>query len=592
LPPGFSSLVFERTGGNPFFSEEVSRALLEQGHVVVENGLVDVTTALETMDLPESVQATIRSRIDRVDREAKEVLRIASVIGREFSARLLQQVCRPGGRLTRVLQQLVAHDLIQQLWPASEKRYMFKHVLTQVVAYETLLHQQRRALHETVGHALEQLFVGRLEEIYEALAHHYMHGGDEAKAVHFLDRAGDKAAGVFSLIEACRHYRDAIALLDAPPATPERQRSRIDITLKLAKASHYATSEDTLKTLEVARAYAVQLGDDHRLARVAYWMGGVYRMLGNHPRVFAELNECMKLAERLGDEELQAFSLHVMGRACYLTGEYSKGIHYMERGMAISERLGNLPEISYSCGFSADCYAWLGDFDQAFPLAERSMTLAQKSGDLSRQGGSNWYAAAVHCMHGDWSNALSAASRCAELAQRIGGAYLIGAGVSVQGWATFMLGEREQGLALLREGFQRIQDSGSLQGTGLYAAMVADHLALAGLADEAVAYANKALSFLDQFGEGNGEAPAYRVLGMAAALNADWITAQAHLERSAQVARERGERPHLAITQLRLAALLRQRGEIGFAQERIAEARNLFAQMGMQWWLEHSATTN
>lgn len=591
LPAGFASLVHERTGGNPFFTEEISNALLERGYVVIVNGQADVSGPLETLDLPETVQATIRARVDRLDRESREILRIASVLGREFSKRLLQQVCRTGVKLAQTLEQLSAQDLIQTLRLVPEPEYMFKHVLTQVVVYETLLHQQRKALHAAVGNGIETLYPDRLEEHYEALAYHYGHSVDGEKAVHYVELAGDKAAGVFSLPEARKHYQDGVALIDAQDKSPDRLRKRIDLTLKLAKASHYATSGETLKTLEIARDYAQELGDEHRLARIAYWMGGVYRMLGNHPRVFAVLGECVKLAQALGDEELQAFSFHVMGRACYLTGDYAKGIDYMNQGIAMSERLGNLPEVSYSCGFSADCLAWLGEFEKAFLLAKRSMNLALESGDLSRQGGSNWYLAAVFCMHGDWDKGLAAATRCVEFARRIGGAYLIGAGVSLQGWARFMLGECEAGIALLKEGFQLIQSSGSLQGTALYASMVADHLVLAGLRQEAILYANKALDFFQQFGEGNGEAPAHRALGLAAALASmpNWTAVDWHMNESVRVARERGECPHLAISLFRHAELLRARNDRELAQLRLAEARRLFGDMEMNWWLEASA---
>ena len=590
LPYGFASLVHERTAGNPFFTEEISTALLEQGHVAVADGRAEVSGPLETLDLPETVQATIRARVDRLDRESREVLRIASVLGREFAGRLLQQVCRSGAKLAPLLEQLRAQDLVQVLRLMPEPEYMFKHVLTQVVVYETLLHQQRKVLHAAAGSAIETLYAGRLEEHYEALALHFSHGGEHEKAVHYLELAGDKAAGVFSLPEARKHYQDAIALVDAQDTSPDRQRRRIDVTLKLAKASHYATSEETLKTLQVARDCARQLGDEKRLARVAYWMGGVYRMLGNHPQVFAVLGECMKLAQALNDEELQAFSNHVMGRACYLTGDYAKGVEYMEQGIAISERLGNIPEVSYSCGFSADCYAWMGEFGRAFPLAERSLELAVASGDLSRQGGSNWYLSAVLCMHGDWERGLEAANRCADFARRIGGAYLIGAGVSLQGWTRFMLGEQKSGIALLKEGFDLIQNSGSLQGTGLYASMVADHLALAGRREEAVLYANKALDFYKAFGEGNGEAPAQRALGLAAALapEPDWTKVDWHMNESLRAARQRGERPHLAIALLRHAELLQRRNDNEAARSQRAEARRLFTEMGMQWWIGQS----
>ena len=591
LPTGFAALVHERTGGNPFFIEEIATALQEQGYVSVVDGRAEIAGPLETLDLPETVQATIRARVDRLDRESREVLRVASVLGREFSKRLLERVCRADIRLVHILGHLGTQDLIQILRPGPEAEYMFKHVLTQVVVYETLLHQQRKALHATVGNTIETLHRDRLEEHYEALAYHYSHSVDGEKAIHFLELAGDKAAGIFSLPEARKHYGNALDLLESQGASPDRLRKRIDITLKLAKASHYATSSDTLRTLEVAQDLARQLGEEHRLARVWYWMGGVYRMLGNHPRVFSILGQCMQLAQALGDEELQAFSLHVMGRACYLTGDYAKGIGYMERGIPISERLGNLSEVSYSYGFCADCHAWLGNFAVAIPLAERSWELAMEIGDIQRQAGSNWYRAAVYCMHGDWEKALEAAVLCTDLARRIGGAYLIGCGVATQGWARFMLGEQQNAIRMLEEGFALIQSSGSHQGTGLYASMVADHLVLAGMQEEAILYATKALDFHQQFGEGNGEAPAHRALALAIALgpSPNWAQIDWHLNESIRAARQRGERPHLAITLFRQAELLRARNEPEASHARLVEAQQLFSDTGMSWWLDRMA---
>jgi tetratricopeptide (TPR) repeat protein len=465
---------------------------------------------------------------------------------------------------------------------------MFKHVLIQAVMYETLLHQQRKVLHARAGAAIEVQYPDRLEEHYEALAYHYGRSANAAKGIHYLELAGDKAAKVFSLAPARQHYEDAIALLDAGDKAAERLAQRVDITLKLARASHYAASEDTLATLEVARGYAQQLEDRYRIAQVGSWMGGIYRMLGNHRQVFSVLGECAQLAEALEDDEMLASAYHVMGRACYLTGDYQKGIDYMARGIEISERLGNLAEVSYSVGFSADCHAWLGEFDRALPLAERSMQLARDSADVSREGGANWYQAAVFCMQGEWERGLQAGTRCAELARRIGGAYLLGAGISAQGWASFGLGAQDQGIALMQEGLRMMEDSGSRQGTGLYASWIADACASAGRTDEAVEYANKALAFLERFGEGNGEAPSHRALALAAAERSppDWRLVEQHIGESLRAADLRGERPQRAITMLRQAELLGRKGDRERSVAQLKEARQAFGDMGMGWWSE------
>jgi len=153
-----------------------------------------------------------------------------------------------------------------------------------------------------------------------------------------------------------------------------------------------------------------------------------------------------------------------------------------------------------------------------------------------------------------------------------------------------MLGERQAGIALLKQGFQLIQNSGSLQATALYASMVADHMALAGMREEAIVYSNKALDFYREFGEGNGEAPAHRALALAAAQapTSDWPTVEHHMNEGIRAARQRGEQPHLAITLFRYGELLRARHDPDAARPKFKEAQRLFAAMRMQWWLEEA----
>ena len=207
LPEGFSELIHERTGGNPFFIEEMCSNLVEEGAVRVTDGKATLAESPEALTLPDTVQAVIRSRLDRLDNDHREIMRVASVIGRDFSLRLLQQVHSGGTDLSRGLEMLKSQDLIQQVRVLPEVEYRFKHVLTQVVVYETMLVQKRKALHRQVGAAIEQAHGGRLEEHVEALAYHHDHGEVWDRAVEFQIKAGMKARQKFAL-EIARLYFD------------------------------------------------------------------------------------------------------------------------------------------------------------------------------------------------------------------------------------------------------------------------------------------------------------------------------------------------------------------------------------------------
>jgi class 3 adenylate cyclase len=207
LPRGFNDLIHERTGGNPFFIEEICSNLKEEGVIRIQDGKAALTVSSEELKLPSTVQAVIGSRLDRLDNDHREVLRLASVIGREFGRRLLERAYAGANSLTPLLEALKDQELIQQVRVLPEVAYVFKHVLTQEVVYETLLIERRKELHALVGQAIEALYADRLEEHVEALAHHYNHGKVWDRAVEFQIKAGMKARQKFAL-ETARSYFD------------------------------------------------------------------------------------------------------------------------------------------------------------------------------------------------------------------------------------------------------------------------------------------------------------------------------------------------------------------------------------------------
>jgi predicted ATPase len=183
LPEGLGELIYERTGGNPFFVEEVCYSLVEAGVVVVKNEEATLTQSLDKLSLPDTVQAIIRTRLDRLDRNAKETLRMASVIGRVFSQRILERISSAKAALSESLETLKALEMVQQLQVLPEAEYTFRHVLTQTVVYESLLLQRRKEIHGAIGLAIEELYSQRLEEQAPILAYHYARSDQQHKAV-------------------------------------------------------------------------------------------------------------------------------------------------------------------------------------------------------------------------------------------------------------------------------------------------------------------------------------------------------------------------------------------------------------------------
>ena len=226
-------LIAERTGGNPFFIEEMVQALFDEG-ALLRNGAVKVVRPLSQLRMPPTVQGILASRIDRLAAEQKDLLQTLAVIGRESSLGLIRKVvAKAEAQLEPMLAVLRAAEFIYEQPALTEPEYVFKHALTQEVAYNSILLERRKKLHERIGAAIEELYRDQLEEHLAKLAYHYRRSPDAKKAVYYLKRTADQAAQRSSVVEAEAQYRDAISVLAGLPATLERDRLELEIRLGL-----------------------------------------------------------------------------------------------------------------------------------------------------------------------------------------------------------------------------------------------------------------------------------------------------------------------------------------------------------------------
>jgi class 3 adenylate cyclase len=183
-------VIIERTEGNPFFVEEMLQALFDEG-ALVRNGVVKVVRPLTQVRLPVTIQGILAARIDRQPTKHKQLLQTLAVMGRESRLDLIKQVApTPEPQLQRILTELQASEFIYEQPGFPDDEYVFKHALTQEVAYNSLLIERRKVLHERVGRALESMFSGQLDDQISELAHHYSHSDNIVKAVEYLERAG------------------------------------------------------------------------------------------------------------------------------------------------------------------------------------------------------------------------------------------------------------------------------------------------------------------------------------------------------------------------------------------------------------------
>jgi predicted ATPase len=233
LPVELRMNILGKTEGNPYFVEEVVRSLIEQGVVYrTDDGLRwRASTNVQEIAIPDTLQALLMARMDRLDRETRATLQLASVIGRSFYHRVLREISESAIALDRHLSDLERVELVREAAHRPELEYMFKHELTRVAAYNSILRRRRRELHRRVGEAMETLFADTPETHAHRMAQHFAAAGDAKRALRYHVMAAEAAAAVSADADAAGHYEralDAAEKVGVPDPEKVRLKARHD----------------------------------------------------------------------------------------------------------------------------------------------------------------------------------------------------------------------------------------------------------------------------------------------------------------------------------------------------------------------------
>ena len=260
LPARLQAQILRKTEGNPYFIEEVIRSLVTDGVLVRDSrdGSWRLSTQDEQVNVPDTIQALLLARIDSLEDEVKQVLKLASVIGRSFFNRVLEAIHEAQGRLEVSVAELEHAELIRQKQRQPDVEYMFKHALVQEAAYGSILAERRRAIHRRVAQAIESIFDGRSDEFTSLLAHHYTMAEDWDKAQEYLFKAGDQAGRMAADTEALAHFRHAEAAYLKAFGDKLSPLQRATLARKIGAALHGTGHYE--QALEQFRRALAQLG--------------------------------------------------------------------------------------------------------------------------------------------------------------------------------------------------------------------------------------------------------------------------------------------------------------------------------------------
>jgi predicted ATPase len=431
---------------------------------------------------------------------------------------LTRVVQQPEDELLRLLAHLRTAEFIYEQPTFPEPEYTFKHALTQEVAYNALLLERRRGLHERTGQAIEVLFPFRLAEHYGALAHHYSRSGNATKAIEYLHLAGQQAVQRLAYAEAISHVTTAVELLETLPDPVERSRWELVLQLTFGRAmavtKGYAAPEAG-RAYARARELCQQVGESPQLFVALVGLYDVYEVQGK-PQTAHELAEqLLSLAQRQRDPVLLLRGHRRMGSSLFSLGALVAARAHLEQAIALHDpQRPPAAGVRPSARNLAAVVLWLlGYPEQARERSREGLTLARDLANPVTLAGTLFWAAWLHQCRREEPLTQERAEACMTLATEHGFATRAALGTILRGGALAAQGHGEEGIAQMRQGLAAYRATDSVVGCPYYLSLLAEAYGRVGRAAEARPVLAEALTLVEETEERYWEAELYRLQG-------------------------------------------------------------------------------
>jgi class 3 adenylate cyclase/predicted ATPase len=583
-------LIIERTEGTPFFMEEIVQSLFEDG-VLVRNGAVKLAKSMNAVKVPATVQGVLAARIDRLPPEEKELLQTLAVLGREFPLGLVRRVTLKGDDdLNRMLSELQLAEFIYEQAAVGDTEYIFKHALTQEVAYNSLLIERRKLLHERAGLALESIFAGQLEDHLDELAHHYSRSDNLEKAVEYLERAGQQALQRSAYAHAISGLSAAIDLLQKLPDGPESIQRELLLQLALGPALMAVkgfAAPQAERAYSRARELCERLGQTRELFLALFGLWIVNILRGHIPRAYELAEQLLRRAQSAHDPGLLLLAESTLGQTWFSMGEFLRAREHLEMAISLYDperplafRHGGVDAGVIGLSYVAWTLWQLGYPDQALKRSNEALALAQALSHPFSLAFAAVFAGLLRQHRREASATQKHAEGLIALSAEHGFTYWSAYATGLRGWAMAELGHNEEGIAQMQEGLAASRATGAGLNQPYFLTLLAEACGEQGRLDDGLSALTEALVAANEHEDRRYGAETHRLRGELLLRQKPSNTPEAQLcfERAIEIARTQSAKSLELRATTSLARLLA-------TQDRRDEARAMLADI-YNWFTE------
>ncbi len=558
--------IVAKADGNPLFLEQLT---LHAGEAK------DLRSSLM---VPDTIHDVVMARIDRLPEELKRLLQVTSVIGREFSLRLLTAVWRGTEPLEDVLGELNRLEFVYERVVGDGIVYVFRHALTQEAAYGSLLERHRKAHHGTVGNALEDLYRDRRDEVAELLALHFGRSMETEKAVDYAILAAQKSQRRWANTEALAYFSDALRLLDALPDTDQNRLRRIDAVLNQAEVK-YALGRYTehIRALEEIRGVVDETADPPRRAAWHYWTGFLHATSGGRPDVAIEhCRHAAEIASAFSLAEINAISESCLAQVYMIAGRLQEALEAGERALAFFETRGNRWWAGRTLWHLTAVANYLGNWEASLDYCRRGLEHGVALQDLRLKVVGWTRMGLAHIQQGDIERGLECCNEALALAPLPRDAAFARV---ILGYGKIKAGRLDEGIAELSEGLAWFESSHMRWTHTIGAVWLAEGYLRRGDREGARPLIERVLATSRATGYLHYEGRASWLMGEYLAADAP-AAAEDHVETAMRIFERVGARNDLAKAMVTRAGLRQRAGDIAAAQLLLEAANAIFRALG------------
>jgi len=579
LNKDLEEFILEKTEGVPFFIEELIKSLKDLKIIEREDKRYRITKDIKAVTIPTTIQDVIMARVDSLPEGMKSLLQTVSVVGRESSYDLVKRITG----LTE--QELLSHlsglkdsELLYERGIYPQSTYLFKHALTQEVAYDSLLLKRRKEIHEEIGRAIEALYPDSLEEHYELLAYHYGLSGNTDKAVEYLDTANQKAAKLSAMEEAKAYFDEAMELLDTLRETEENRQRRISLLVNqefvvelLFKFQEYY---DFLIRYE---PMARELENPELLGAFYGRLGHCHFAFGHYDQAIQTLTKAAELCEAAGNAEDAGHAYAYLMLSHSDRGDYDRVLALKEDLLRTMEQRFNVRWYVRGLSGTQNACSYLGRWDEAVEEGKKALGVAEEFSDNSLISMAASHLSLAYSWKGDLGQAIEYGELAVQKAPTPGDKARSQRSL---GWALCRAGEPNSGIELLTAAILPIFRAGGFMAfeTPLRC-YLGEGYWLAGEEEKARQTLEEGLEMAERCGARYHVGFAHRVLGEIA-MKTNPAQAEPHLEKSIAVLREIKAENELALAYAGYGRLHKQKGQTLQAREHLTKALEIFERLG------------